>query len=129
MTGCLSKCDKYQYIATSWRDFKDKGVANTTNNQVANFYVTFAITTGRNEVKEQVEFEFMMKICNIIYTQYEFVWLQYWLYDFDAFIADVGGYLGLLLGQSLFGVYQALSQCLRGNVMLDRARNLCKDKK
>ena len=72
LTGCLSKCDKYQYIATSWRDFKDKGVANTTNNQVANFYVTFAITTGRNEVKEQVEFELIMKLCNTIYIQYEF---------------------------------------------------------
>ena len=35
---------------------------------------------------------------------------QYWLYDFDAFIADVGGYLGLLLGQSLFGAHQILSQ-------------------
>ena len=72
LTGCLSKCDKYHYIATSLRDFKDKGVANTSINQVANFYVTFAITTGRNEVKEQVEFDCIMKICNITYMQYEF---------------------------------------------------------
>lgn len=36
------------------------------------------------------------------------VHLQYWIYDFDAFIADIGGYLGLLLGQSLFGVHQLL---------------------
>ena len=35
---------------------------------------------------------------------------QYWLYDFDAFIADVGGYLGLLLGQSLFGAHQFFSR-------------------
>ena len=38
---------------------------------------------------------------------------QYWLYDSDAFIADIGGYLGLLLGQSLFGVYQFLMKWVK----------------
>ena len=31
---------------------------------------------------------------------------EYLIYDFNSFIADVGGYLGLLLGQSLYGIYQ-----------------------
>jgi hypothetical protein len=31
--------------------------------------------------------------------------LQYVIYDYDSFIADIGGYLGLLLGQSAFGIY------------------------
>ena len=31
---------------------------------------------------------------------------EYVLYDYNTFIADIGGYLGLLLGQSVFGVYQ-----------------------
>jgi hypothetical protein len=31
--------------------------------------------------------------------------LQYVIYDYDSFIADIGGYLGLLLGQSVFSVY------------------------
>ena len=67
-----------------------------------------------------------IRISNVEYP----FWLQYWLYDFDAFIADVGGYLGLLLGQSLFGVYQTMSQCFEGkklfNSMLAKARSLCK---
>ena len=37
---------------------------------------------------------------------------QYWLYDSDALIADVGGYLGLLLGQSIYGAHQMLSEWL-----------------
>ena len=31
---------------------------------------------------------------------------EYLLYDLNSFVADVGGYLGLLLGQSLYGIYQ-----------------------
>ena len=31
--------------------------------------------------------------------------LQYVVYDHDSFIADVGGFLGLLLGHSIFSVY------------------------
>ena len=27
----------------------------------------------------------------------------------NAFIADVGGYMGLLLGQSLYGIYELLT--------------------
>ena len=28
------------------------------------------------------------------------------VYDFNSFFADVGGYLGLLLGSSIFGIYE-----------------------
>ena len=38
---------------------------------------------------------------------------QYEVYDFDAFIADVGGFLGLLLGQSIFGIYEIIINWLR----------------
>ena len=31
------------------------------------------------------------------------------IYDFNAFFADVGGYLGLLLGSSLFGIYEIVA--------------------
>ena len=34
--------------------------------------------------------------------------LQYYIYDQNSFIADVGGYLGLLLGQSIYGIYEVL---------------------
>ena len=39
--------------------------------------------------------------------------IQYWLYDFDNLIADIGGYLGLLLGQSLFGAHLLLTKWCR----------------
>ena len=35
-------------------------------------------------------------------------WLQYYVYDFNAFVADVGGYLGLLLGHSIFGMFEPI---------------------
>ena len=32
--------------------------------------------------------------------------LQYIIYDWNSLLADIGGYLGLLVGQSIFGMYQ-----------------------
>ena len=55
LTGCLSKCDRYHYTATPRFEIKDKGVANTTTNQIPNYYITFTFSSGLNEVKEQVE--------------------------------------------------------------------------
>ena len=37
---------------------------------------------------------------------------QYIIYDINAFIADVGGYLGLLLGQSIYGLYEIITHWL-----------------
>ena len=37
--------------------------------------------------------------------------LQYIIYDWNNFVADVGGYLGLLLGQSVYGMYEILTNC------------------
>ena len=42
---------------------------------------------------------------------------QYIIYDIDAFTADVGGYLGLLLGQSIYGLYDMVSQWLGYKIM------------
>ena len=57
LTGCLSKCNRYHYTATPKVEIKDKGVANTTNDQIPNYFIIFTISNGRNEVKEQVECE------------------------------------------------------------------------
>ena len=32
------------------------------------------------------------------------------VYDFNDLVADVGGYLGLLLGQSAYGIFAILTQ-------------------
>ena len=34
---------------------------------------------------------------------------QYIIYDGNSFVADVGGYLGLLVGQSLYGLYDVMA--------------------
>ncbi len=38
-------------------------------------------------------------------TTTHFVRREYMLYGFDSFVADVGGYLGLLLGHSLLSIF------------------------
>ena len=43
------------------------------------------------------------------------------MYDYDSFIADVGGYLGLLLGQSMFGIYVWMTEWLGHN------KHICKN--
>ena len=47
---------------------------------------------------------------------------QYLIYDLNDFFADVGGYLGLLLGSSFFGIYEiATSWSYRiGKLLHDR---------
>ena len=37
---------------------------------------------------------------------------EYYIYDHISFIADIGGYLGLLLGYSLLSMYQTLINCV-----------------
>ena len=34
---------------------------------------------------------------------------QYYTYGFGSFVADIGGYLGLLLGNSILGFYDGIS--------------------
>ena len=36
---------------------------------------------------------------------------EYLTYDINSFIADVGGYLGLLLGWSILSIYEFLGNC------------------
>ena len=36
-------------------------------------------------------------------------WEEFLLYDWDSLIADVGGYLGLLLGHSIYSVFSEIS--------------------
>ena len=36
---------------------------------------------------------------------------EYLTYDYNSFIADVGGYLGLLLGYSILSIYEFLGSC------------------
>ena len=37
----------------------------------------------------------------------------YYTYDFESFVADFGGYMGLILGHSMLTLYDYLSDLLR----------------
>ena len=39
---------------------------------------------------------------------------QYFIYDVNALIADIGGYLGLLLGFSIFGIFNSFMESSAG---------------
>jgi hypothetical protein len=74
--GCLSSCEKSKYGI--------KARAMTTNKKypLNEFKIKLYFTSGRYNEKK-----------------------QYLIYDSNSLIADIGGYLGLLLGSSLLSMY------------------------
>ena len=83
LTGCLGSCERDEYeriIAPHMMIHESYG----TN--LSDVHLKFSFGDGSYEVKE-----------------------QYLLYDYDSFIADVGGFMGLLLGCSVFSLYQELA--------------------
>ncbi len=77
VTGCLGPCNMTAYKLT--RDGGLKSVPNSADGTVLLMRLSIA---GRYETKE-----------------------QYLVYTTDCFIADVGGYLGLLLGHSMYSLF------------------------
>ena len=78
-TGCLGSChaDEYRII-----EGKDLTVSNRTDSKTdKRLRLRFMFPSAYYQVKE-----------------------EYAVYNFDSFIADVGGYMGLLLGQSIFSI-------------------------
>ena len=107
MTGCLSSCQKStfeielsQQNENSLDDSKDSALQLTT-----------IVPLSRYELREQV---FSLNFDKILQnlTQFDFNFAQYLVYDWNSFIADVGGYLGLMLGQSIYGIYEILTKCV-----------------
>ena len=88
-TGCLASCDRYEYQGfhrsdTLWQRCKGQG--------------DFCSLTLRPEINDRS------------YDEKR----QYVVYDFNSFIADVGGFIGLLLGFSTLSLYKELEKLLRG---------------
>ena len=101
VTKCLSPCEKagfsqntfdliglkllfWHYLQDKWQlETLDKIAAGKKNELI----LSFEIPDGLYYVKQ-----------------------QYYLHDFNSFIADVGGYLGLLLGHSALGLFSMLME-------------------
>ena len=90
MTGCLSSCEKHQYSLS----------VEPLQVEKLEWY--------ENEV-EQCQVHLKLQMLDSAYKEEE----QYVIYDTASFIADVGGYMGLLLGSSLLSLYMAIEACLR----------------
>ncbi len=90
MTGCLPSCERTEYVLESLEDVSAK-LGNRVNNVLGVspgsriFWLRFYFKSGKYGIKE-----------------------EYLVYDENSFIADVGGYLGLLLGHSLYSMFGGL---------------------
>ena len=112
-TGCLSKCNKYAYKAEPVDSFTTRDTDARFNNTLG--LVLWFPTNEYESRKQVIEVLFSIagkSICVIFSSP------QYIIYDGNAFLADVGGYLGLLLGQSLFGIYDIIATGLRSKKAL-----------
>ena len=85
LTGCLSSCEKYQY-------HKIEGSTTSKikkDGRGGDLHLSFRIMEASYEEKE-----------------------QYIIYDWNSFIADVGGFMGLLLGCSVFSLFNDMKTML-----------------
>ena len=89
MTGCLSSCEKDSYTLSA-----DPLETNTA-------------TVYNGDIPCELHLQFRM-----MHTSYEEK-EQYIIYDVDSFIADVGGYMGLLLGSSILSLFDLMESFLR----------------
>jgi hypothetical protein len=79
-TGCLSSCVKSEYKMQALSEITTK-VKYSPNL----FKIKMVFKTGRYNEKK-----------------------QFLIYDFNSLTADIGGFLGLLLGYSLLSIYNAM---------------------
>ena len=77
-----------EYVATELIAFKD---ADNSGETVDTVEVHLIFASARHLVRE-----------------------EYYRYGFDGFIADVGGYLGLLLGHSILSIFSAATEMCKG---------------
>ena len=97
-TGCLASCEKYEFGKLEITFFEKPFSAQLC--KAAGFCnLDLKLEIPQHEITYQV-------------TQ------QYVVYDFDSFIADVGGFMGLLLGFSILSLYDELENLLK-------RQNLC----
>ena len=83
-TGCMPGCSKSKIELVP---VYEEEVMIDNGKKVAQLKITFVYSGGEYDLIE-----------------------EYYIYNWGSFIADVGGYLGLLLGYSLLSMYHVLTQ-------------------
>ena len=87
MTGCFSSCEKDKYDVTLENWSEDTSYKNTYSQALFVFTIY-----ERSYIEEE----------------------QYVVYDSNSFLADIGGFLGLILGSSMLNVYDEVVGALGG---------------
>ena len=91
LTGCLASCERNEYgIKDEHFILKNGSECYQQGQPHYDMQLDFWIMTGSYKEEE-----------------------QYVIYDFNSFIADVGGFLGLLLGYSALSLYDEFESLLR----------------
>ena len=91
LTGCLASCNKDEFQVE---------LGNMVVREDENCFGDFCWGETTRSMKLYAHFQ------NGRYEDKE----QYIIYDYNSMIADVGGYMGLLLGYSLLSVYEKVEQ-------------------
>ena len=86
LTGCLASCDRYEYHR----------IDSQMTSASAGMFLPSHLTMTFSMVDKSIEDRH-----------------QYVIYDFNSFIADVGGLMGLLLGFSILSIYDEVEKTLR----------------
>lgn len=89
-TGCLSTCDKRAFDLQPYTEIR-----NYNGYSKGEYSVSFVLSTTSHTKK-----------------------IQYVIYDGNSFVADVGGYLGLLLGYSILSILKDLAKWTAGRMGL-----------
>ena len=97
LTGCFASCRRFGYeqIDSSFK------VLNKTRSVLSQLF-------GNSGNPKDIELELKFRIIKASYREEE----QYIIYDFNSFIGDVGGFLGLLLGYSVLSLYGDIARVL-----------------
>ena len=93
ITGCMGSCHMREFKASRLTTL-EPGNATEETGFPKTIRLAFVLMTTRHEIRE-----------------------QYAAYDFNAFIADVGGFLGLLLGHSIYSLVSSMLEWSKGNKM------------
>ena len=93
MTGCISSCTKDEFDVVEASEMVPMKTWQT-------------LGFGGTEPAGAKALKLYMYFINGQYDERE----QYVIYDLNSFIADVGGYMGLLLGMSLQGMFETVEE-------------------
>ena len=88
MTGCLAPCEKFEY------DISEYSIELSSKSRVPRHICDLILGLEMNDASFEEKKQFLV-------------------YDFNSIIADVGGFMGLLLGFSMLSIYSELEKLVR----------------